>query len=247
MLLKEEAKGLSTRSSGSNSSGSFDLNDDDDGEGATDIVAQILTVEPVLMLSSDSEATDDLAFPNVAPTAEDLIEHSFNLGECLKKYFIDLKKSNQRSHTFECELKKSRLDQARNEAEAALEQLNKALQENAELKKVASREVFQKLGTSSNHSAWNAAPLYSNPQDHPQFTRHFFLPGFNEEEYMNQSTNEEVVIAIEVGTIRGNDLSGGRKDANFDVPHGNKLRRGEVERVVGAKGVSADEENPPEE
>ncbi|GFS30903.1 hypothetical protein Acr_00g0014660 [Actinidia rufa] len=104
--LKEEAKGQSTGSNGSSSSNSFDLNNEDAGEGVESeagdkeedaeiekgeevnqvddqvptiaYLAQIPVAEPILVLSLGSKAADDLGFPKVAPTVEDLIEHSFN-------------------------------------------------------------------------------------------------------------------------------------------------------------------------
>ena len=60
----------------------------------------------------------------------------------MKKYSTYLKKANQRAHAFEGELKQAMLDldaveqvvvHPRNEAEAALAQMNKALQELAKL------------------------------------------------------------------------------------------------------------------
>ncbi|GFS33083.1 hypothetical protein Acr_00g0026260 [Actinidia rufa] len=95
------------------------------------------------------------------------------------------------------------------EAEVAFEQLNKALQENTMLKKVAYREVFQKLETPLDHPAWNAVAPPIEPSDPPAVYSLLILPGFYEEEYMNQSINKEGVSAIEVGATLGNELVGG--------------------------------------
>ena len=74
--------------------------------------------------------------------------------ERIKKYTTNLKNANQRAYGFENELKQTRLDlavveqvaiHARNEAETALAQMNKALQELVELQKVAFGKVFQKV------------------------------------------------------------------------------------------------------
>ena len=74
--------------------------------------------------------------------------------EHMNKYTTYLKNANKRDHGFENELNQARLDLAateqvvihtHNEAETALAQMNKVLQELADLQKVASEEVFQKV------------------------------------------------------------------------------------------------------
>ena len=74
--------------------------------------------------------------------------------EQMKKYATDLRKANQRAHVFQNELKQAKLDldtveqvavHSRNEVETAFAQMNKALQDVAELQKVASGKVFQKI------------------------------------------------------------------------------------------------------
>ncbi|GFY91179.1 hypothetical protein Acr_07g0013750 [Actinidia rufa] len=183
---------------------------------------QILSTELVLVLILDSEATDDLAFLEVAPAAEDLIEHSFNLGGssglssrevdmapkikalfsqgpiisvrqqakgevAYGRAFSSLKGegswntimlpldvadlAGEGSEEFKDKLIMQGV-QARNEAEASLAHLNKALQENAKLKRVASKEIFQKaklvgqsleLTWSSTYSSLNSAKYtYAN-------------------------------------------------------------------------------------
>ncbi|GFS38206.1 hypothetical protein Acr_00g0056230 [Actinidia rufa] len=106
---REEAKGLSTSSSGF--SNSFDIGNNDASEGAACVVgdeeedakveegkevnqgenqvsiiappAQIPTAKPILVLSLAFKAADDLEVLEVAPAVEDLIEHSFNQGGSL--------------------------------------------------------------------------------------------------------------------------------------------------------------------
>ncbi|GFY91170.1 hypothetical protein Acr_07g0013660 [Actinidia rufa] len=97
-----------------------------------------------------------------------------------------------RAHTLESELKESRLDVASAEL-IAIQARNEAVASLAQLNK-----AFQE-----NAELMRVA------------SKEFFQKGFNEEEYMNQPANKEVVAAVKLG--------GGREDANVDVRQGNEL------------------------
>ena len=47
------------------------------------LLPHIPTAEPILVPSSDSEATDDLEFPEIQSASKDIVEHSFNQGNNL--------------------------------------------------------------------------------------------------------------------------------------------------------------------
>ncbi|GFS31869.1 hypothetical protein Acr_00g0019630 [Actinidia rufa] len=92
-----------------------------------------------------------LALRNAITLLQDVVGLAIEDSEEFKNKLI---MANLRVHTFENDLKQSKLDLAmmekvvvytRGKAEATLEKMNKTLQENTELKKVASREVLQKV------------------------------------------------------------------------------------------------------
>ncbi|GFS38219.1 hypothetical protein Acr_00g0056300 [Actinidia rufa] len=84
-LIRKEAEGHSTGSSKSSSSNSSRLSDKDVEEEATgkEVVGDKEEDAEVEEGEEVNQATNNLIFPVVAPTAEDLIEHSFNKGGSL--------------------------------------------------------------------------------------------------------------------------------------------------------------------
>ncbi|GFZ06578.1 hypothetical protein Acr_18g0007480 [Actinidia rufa] len=140
----------------------------------------------------------------------------------------------------------------RNESKATLAQMNLALQENSELKKVDSGEVFQKvfdcgfnraedsyekqLVTPLDHPALNVASPSIESSDPPVVYSPLILLGFNEEEYMNQLTDKEGVAIVEVGTTQGPKFCGSEgEDADVNMAPSNELVGVKVGEAEDAK------------
>ncbi|GFZ06586.1 hypothetical protein Acr_18g0007560 [Actinidia rufa] len=135
------------------------------------------------------------------------------------------------------ELKKARLDlaaaelvaiQMRNESKATLAQMNLALQENSELKKVAySGEVFQKVfdcGFNRAEDSYEKQVAELRLSIFQKVYSPLILLGFNEEEYMNQLTDKEGVAIVEVGTTQGPKFCGSEgEDADVNMAPSNEL------------------------
>ena len=187
--------------------------------------------------------------------------------ERMKKYTTDQKEANQRAHVFENELKKAKLDlaatkqvavHARNEAEAALAQMNKALQDLAELQKVTSGEVFEQVFNRGYNRAgdfyekqvaelrpiifqegWRACLReLGTPSDHPAWTAAappVKLPN-------PPAVYSPIILPGFNEEEYANQLAKEEDGVHAGVAQGNEF--GEGEGAEGAEGEGAEEGNP---
>ncbi|GFS42008.1 hypothetical protein Acr_00g0077640 [Actinidia rufa] len=115
------------------------------------------------------------------------------------------------------------------EADATQEKLHQALQDLADLKRVAVDLVYEwvfnrgssQAGTLVDYPAWTAAALEVKLLDMPEAYSYLILSGFNEKENMTQTTEERDKITDEVdGVGTSNELRGGK---DIEVPRENQI------------------------
>ncbi|GFS38220.1 hypothetical protein Acr_00g0056310 [Actinidia rufa] len=191
--------------------------------------AHIPAVEPILMLSLASKATNNLIFPVVAPTAEDLIEHSFNKGGSLcsnsnEEYMVP-------KHRVLAQRRFSQMPHHPNGlARGRRSSPRKGLP--AKTKGGGLVELGKQVtnaDTSRDHETCLAlGNVIMLPQDLAD------LAAEDSEEFKERMIMQGVLPAED-------------QVANADAAQGNKLGGGEVQGVVGDEREGVDKGNPPKE